>query len=49
MSIILRDFCKLIIIKIKKQEIKIMVQDIAVENEVMIYVKDYGEFNRTIR
>ena len=25
-----------------------MVQDIAVENEVMIYVKDYGEFNRTI-
>ena len=26
-----------------------MVQDIAVENEVMIYVKDYGEFNRTIR
>lgn len=24
-----------------------MVQDIAVENEVMIYVKDYGEFNRT--
>ena len=45
MSIILRNFCKLIIIKIKKQEIKIMVQDIAVENEVMIYVKDYGEFN----
>ena len=44
MSIILRNFCKLIIIKIKKQEIKIMVQDIAVENEVMIYVKDYGEF-----
>ena len=26
-----------------------MVQDIAVENEVMIYAKDYGEFNRTIR
>ena len=44
----MRKFCKLVIIKIKKQEIKIMVQDIAVENEVMIYAKDYGEFNRTI-
>mgnify|MGYP007124399745 CR=1 FL=1 len=26
-----------------------MVSNIAVENEVMIYAKDYGEFNRTIR